>query len=70
MLSRLALPLMLLLGACQTDNPTGWNSRDANYDALKRASDDCAAHGGTLVLRDGRDEKLLSSYECKGAKAN
>lgn len=70
MLSRYAVALALLLCACQTDNPTGWNSRDANYDALKRASDECTARGGTLELRPGRVEKLLSSYECKGAKAN
>ena len=38
---------------------------DANYDAIKSASDNCAAKGGHIELRTGYDGRQLSSYECK-----
>jgi hypothetical protein len=43
---------------------------DASYDAVKRASDDCKARGGTLQLKSGGDSQKLSDYECKMGRAS
>lgn len=36
----------------------------ANYDALKKARDDCAAKGGNLVLKSG-DPTWIGNYACE-----
>jgi hypothetical protein len=55
--------MMLGLGACET---TGNNvSGSADYDSLKRATDDCTAQGGSLVLKDGGDAQVIQDYACK-----
>jgi hypothetical protein len=42
---------------------------DANYDALKAATQACQAQGGQLQLKSGYDDRDLASYECKSGKA-
>jgi hypothetical protein len=37
----------------------------ANYDTLKAATDKCRADGGELKLKDGYDQRELSSYQCR-----
>jgi hypothetical protein len=59
----LIIAATLGLGACET---TGNNvSGTADYDSLKRATDDCKATGGKLVLKDGGDEQYIQDYVCK-----
>ncbi|WP_372787071.1 hypothetical protein [Phenylobacterium sp.] len=59
----IALILALGLTACET---TANDGGTADYDALARASNDCKAHGGTLVLKDGGDAQYIQDYACKG----
>jgi hypothetical protein len=65
-MNRLLLPMAagLLLGltACETPENAGGT---ADYDALKRAQADCAAQGGTLVLKDQGDPQRITAYVCK-----
>jgi hypothetical protein len=59
-----AVVLMLALGlaACETgSNAAG----TADYDALKRATDECKASGGELVLKDQGDQQRIDAYVCK-----
>lgn len=66
-----AAVIVVMLGmslcACAT---YGLPQGDANYDAIKSATDDCKAKGGHIELKSGYDGRQLSSYECKigGAK--
>jgi len=67
-MSRVPTPLavLLLLGfaACET---TGNNvAGTADYDSLRRATQDCKAKGGTLVLKDQGDAQYIQDYVCKG----
>jgi len=67
-MSRVLVPLavLLLLGlaACET---TGNNvAGTADYDSLRRATQDCKAKGGTLVLKDQGDAQYIQDYVCKG----
>jgi hypothetical protein len=58
------LALAVGLSACE---PTGNNvSGTADYDSLKRAQEDCASHGGQLVLKNGGDAQYIQDYACKG----
>jgi hypothetical protein len=60
-----AAVLLFGLAGCET---TGNNvSGTADYDSLKRASEDCAAHGGKLVLKDQGDAQYIQDYLCKGS---
>jgi hypothetical protein len=60
----IAALLLIGLGACET---TGNNvSGTADYDSLKRATEDCAAKGGKLVLKDGGNVQYIQDYVCKG----
>jgi len=64
---RAALVLMiaaLSLSACETT--TGNAAGTADYDAVKRAADDCKAQGGSLVLKDQGDPQRIDAYVCKG----
>jgi hypothetical protein len=40
----------------------------ASYDTLAAAAKDCKDRGGELQLRQGYDERELSSYDCVGAR--
>jgi hypothetical protein len=51
----------LLLGACATDS---YDGVDANYDAIKSASNACQASGGELRLKSGYDGRTLSDFTC------
>jgi putative hemolysin len=60
-----ALALMILslaLAACETPST---EAGSADYDALRRASADCAAEGGKLVLKDQGDPERINAYVCK-----
>ena len=51
------------LAACET---TGANvSGTADYDSLKRATDQCKATGGNLVLKDEGNSMYIQDYVCK-----
>jgi hypothetical protein len=51
------------LSACET---TGNNvSGTADYDSLKRATQECKARGGDLVLKDQGDAMYIQDYVCK-----
>jgi hypothetical protein len=52
----------LALSACAS---YGLDPGDANYDALKAATEQCQAKGGHIQLRSGYDGRRLDSYECK-----
>jgi hypothetical protein len=56
------LILALGLAACET---AGNAAGTADYDALKRATDDCKALGGELVLKDQGDQQRIDAYVCK-----
>jgi hypothetical protein len=67
----LAAVALVGLAACSSSGDTGaawYQSGDANYDALKAATDACKAKGGQFQLKDGGDPTHLTDYECKGAK--
>jgi hypothetical protein len=54
--------LALGLAACETANT---EAGTADYDALKRATEDCKAQGGSLVLKDQGDPQRIDAYVCK-----
>jgi hypothetical protein len=54
--------LALGLAACETANT---EAGTADYDALKRATEDCRAQGGSLVLKDQGDPQRIDAYVCK-----
>jgi len=56
------LGLAALAAACATAAPEGGV---ATYDALKQAHADCAAKGGTLVLKSGGDPEYIGDYGCE-----
>ena len=59
----LILAATLGLSACET---TGNNvSGTADYDSLKRATDDCKATGGSLVLKTEGNAMYIQDYVCK-----
>jgi hypothetical protein len=58
----------LSLSACASNANYGLQDGDANYDALKKATEDCKARGGHIELKSGGDTKELSDYECKMGK--
>ena len=58
----LAIALAALAAACASPTPEGGI---ANYDALRQAHGDCAAKGGTLVLKKNGDPEELQDYACE-----
>jgi hypothetical protein len=51
------------LSACES---TGNNvSGTADYDTLKRATQECKARGGEFVLKDQGDAMYIQDYVCK-----
>jgi hypothetical protein len=54
--------LTFALSACTSyGSPDG----DANYDAIKGATDQCEAKGGHLQLKAEHDGTTVSDYDCK-----
>jgi len=63
MRSSLALAsLAFALCACAS---YGSPDSDANYDAIKVATEQCQAKGGHLQLKAEHDGRRVSDYECK-----
>ena len=58
------------LGACASNANYNAPDGDANYDALKKATEDCKAHGGQLQLKNGGDTTQLGDYACKMGKGS
>ena len=54
--------LSLALSACAS---YGAPDGDANYDAIKTATDQCEAKGGHLRLKAEHDGRTVSDYDCK-----
>jgi hypothetical protein len=54
--------LALGLAACETAST---DAGTADYDALKRATADCTAQGGKLVLKEEGDPQRIDAYVCK-----
>jgi hypothetical protein len=71
-MARLGAPaIVLALCGCAglSDRSYGLGDGDANYDALKAATEKCAADGGVVRPRQGFDGRYLSNYECVIGKA-
>lgn len=64
---RQAAVLLMVLGLTACASATTNISGTADYDTLRRAHDDCAAKGGTLVLKDGGNSQWIQDYTCKRA---
>ena len=60
------LALAFALCACAS---YGTADSDANYDAIKGATEQCQAKGGHLQLKSDYDGRRLSDYECKSGGA-
>ena len=60
--------LMMLCACAQTQDaamPTTVNGDVASYDAMRQASQICAASGGRLELRRGGTTSSVSDYLCR-----
>ena len=66
----LAMAAAASLGACASNANYNAPDGDANYDALKKATEDCKAHGGHLELKNGGDSTELGDYACKMGKGS
>ncbi len=66
-LAALTLAASLAAGCASNGNYSLQNG-DANYDAIKKASEDCKAHGGEIHLKSGGDSTELNDYQCKMGK--
>jgi hypothetical protein len=60
-----AIMTVLALGLAACDTIAANEAGTADYDALKRATDECKAQGGTLVLKDQGDAQRIDAYVCK-----
>jgi hypothetical protein len=67
MIRALAIPasavLLFGLAACETGGANVAGTAD--YDSLSRATSECSAKGGKLVLKDQGDPQYIDAYECK-----
>jgi hypothetical protein len=61
--STLLAMLALGLAACETGGANVAGTAD--YDSLSRATRDCAAKGGKLVLKPDGNAQYIDAYECK-----
>ena len=62
--------LAMALCACAASQGSyGLGQGDANYDAIKAATQACQAQGGQIHLKNGYDGRELGNYECKIGKA-
>jgi hypothetical protein len=59
--------LAFILCACAS---YGAPDGDANYDAIKAATDQCQAKGGHLQLKAEHDGRAVSDYDCKTGGAS
>ena len=65
----LIITALLALGGCAADRdaamPNSVNGDVASYDAMRQASQACAAGGGRLELRRGGAAESVSDYVCR-----
>jgi hypothetical protein len=59
--------LVFALCACTS---YGAPDGDANYDAIKWATDQCQAKGGHLQLKAEHDGRKVSDYDCENGGAS
>jgi len=59
----LVIAAALMLSACETGGANV--SGTADYDSLRRATEDCKAKGGALVLKDDGNAMYIQDYVCK-----
>ncbi|HEX4096988.1 MAG TPA: hypothetical protein VHX64_09680 [Caulobacteraceae bacterium] len=63
--------MLAALAACAgPEGNTYYQQGDANYDALKTATDACKAKGGKFELKQGGDPTHLGDYSCEPAKGS
>jgi hypothetical protein len=62
---RSVIPLAGLAFALCACASYGAPDGDANYDAMKAATDACQAKGGHLQLKAEHDGTTVSDYDCK-----
>jgi hypothetical protein len=62
MKTTLALIFALGLAACETASNEGGV---ADYDALRKAQQACAAAGGVFKLKPGGDAQYIQDYACE-----
>jgi hypothetical protein len=60
------LSLTLGLAACAGGIDTMRDGGVATYDAIKAATEACAARGGTLKLKRNGNAQYLDDYACEG----
>jgi hypothetical protein len=65
MKTALAILALLTLAACETPANEGGV---ADYDELHKASQQCQANGGHLVLKPGGDNENIQDYACEKGK--
>jgi hypothetical protein len=61
----LAILALATLAACETPANEGGV---ADYDELHKASQQCQANGGHLVLKPGGDNENIQDYACEKGK--
>ena len=66
MKNALTMPLIsaLALGLCACETASTLTG-SADYDSLSRATADCTAQGGKLVLKDQGNAEHIQDYACK-----
>ena len=60
----------LALAGCSETGRAWYESGDASYDAVKRATEACKAQGGAYQLKKGGDPTNLGDFSCVGAKGH
>ena len=60
---RAALAMILMLGLCACETAAN-EGGVADYDALRKAQQACAAQGGTFKLKPGGDAEYIQDYDC------
>jgi len=60
---RAALVIALMLGLCACETAAN-EGGVADYDALRKAQQACAAQGGTFKLKPGGDAEYIQDYAC------
>ena len=63
---KLVAALLLVMGLSACADVSSPDGGVANYDALRAASQACAAKGGKLVLKDQGNARNIDAFVCKG----
>ena len=64
---KIVAAMVLALGLAACADASGPDGGVANYDALRTASQACAAKGGKLVLKDQGNARDIQAFVCKGS---